>query len=483
MVNTPSGSMFVRSIDGSSYMKTGLKIFELLDSFVQEIGEENVMQVLSDNGSNYVLAGKYLEEKYPRLYWTPCAAHCLDLMLEDIGKLSTVKRAITRGQFLVGFIYNHTITLNIMRTFTEGAELIRSGDTRFATTFLTLQRLYKLKNNLRRMFVSEAWLNTKTSKEVKGKRACVVVLMTSFWNDVLYSLKAMRAIVTVLRLVDNEKKPAMGYIYEAMDRAKESIAKSFNGIESKYSDIFKIIDSRWECQLHRPLHAAGHFLNPQHFYNDPNIGKDTEVTDGLFACIQRLSIDEIENDKILSQIALYRKASGTFGMPSAVRMKETMSPVLSLTCSSSGCERNWSTFEQIHSKKRSKLEHQKLQDLVFVKYNQALLERFNSNDLIDPILLNNIDECYEWLQQNEDKNGILEDDLVLGEEGLTWEVVGNAIGANEPTRVTRHRLATLVSNGDEELEVEEEVFEIESSDEQDDINVVELRSEDEADVI
>lgn len=40
-----------------------------------------------------------------------------------------------------------------------------------------------------------------------------------------------------------------------------------------------------------------------------------------------------------------------------------------------------------------------------------------------------------------------------------------------------------MSNGDEELEVEEEEFEIESSDEQDDINEVELRSGDEADVI
>lgn len=66
------------------------------------------------------------------------------------------------------------------------------------------------------------------------------------------------------------------------------------------------------------------------------------------------------------------------------------------------------------------------------------------------------------MQQNEDGNEILEDDLVLGEESLTWEVVGNAIGANEPARVTRHhsRLDTLVSNGDEELEVEEEEFEI-----------------------
>lgn len=43
MANTPSGSMFARSIDGWRYMKTELKIFELLASFVQEIGEENVV--------------------------------------------------------------------------------------------------------------------------------------------------------------------------------------------------------------------------------------------------------------------------------------------------------------------------------------------------------------------------------------------------------------------------------------------------------
>lgn len=40
-----------------------------------------------------------------------------------------------------------------------------------------------------------------------------------------------------------------------------------------------------------------------------------------------------------------------------------------------------------------------------------------------------------------------------------------------------------MSNGDEELESEEEEFEVESSDEQNDINVVELRSEDESNVI
>ena len=46
--------------------------------------------------------------------------------------------------------------------------------------------------------------------------------------------------------------------------------------------------------------------------------------------------------------------------------------VLSLTCSATGCERNWSTFEHVHSKKRNRLEQQRLNALVFVKYNLQL---------------------------------------------------------------------------------------------------------------
>ncbi|KAI3724346.1 hypothetical protein L2E82_36118 [Cichorium intybus] len=37
---------------------------------------------------------------------------------------------------------------------------------------------------------------------------------------------------------------------------------------------------------------------------------------------------------------------------SALTLKKFAVKVLSLTCSSSGCERNWSVFEHLHSKKK-----------------------------------------------------------------------------------------------------------------------------------
>ena len=59
LVYSSRGTMFMKSIDASSMVKTGEKLFELLDSWVEEVGEANVVQVITDNASNYVAAGTY----------------------------------------------------------------------------------------------------------------------------------------------------------------------------------------------------------------------------------------------------------------------------------------------------------------------------------------------------------------------------------------------------------------------------------------
>jgi len=39
-----------------------------------------------DNVANYKVVGQMLMVKRRRLFWTPCASHCFDLMLEDYEK-------------------------------------------------------------------------------------------------------------------------------------------------------------------------------------------------------------------------------------------------------------------------------------------------------------------------------------------------------------------------------------------------------------
>ena len=57
-MNSPNGSIFIRSMDVSDVVKDANLLFKILDDLVEEVGEENVVQVVTDNASNYVKAGK-----------------------------------------------------------------------------------------------------------------------------------------------------------------------------------------------------------------------------------------------------------------------------------------------------------------------------------------------------------------------------------------------------------------------------------------
>ncbi|XP_075508774.1 uncharacterized protein LOC142545457 [Primulina tabacum] len=92
LVNGLKGSIFVESVDASSYSHTADKMYELLSKFVNRIGEQNVVQVVTYNASCNVRAGRLLENNFPHLYWTSCAAHYLDLMLEEIFKIPNLKK-------------------------------------------------------------------------------------------------------------------------------------------------------------------------------------------------------------------------------------------------------------------------------------------------------------------------------------------------------------------------------------------------------
>ncbi|XP_020202360.1 uncharacterized protein LOC109788112 [Cajanus cajan] len=157
-----------------------------------------------------------------------------------------------------------------------------------------------------------------------------------------------------------------------------------------------------------------------------------EIIRSLYDCINRL-LGDLEMEKIVhKELAHYKVASGMFGSTTAIVMRVEVAPaqwwrmygldtpylqqlairILSLTCSASGCERNWSIFEQVHTKRRNRLEHKRLHDLVFVKYNQALHQREEGED----------ERVHE------------------GDDDFTWRQVYQASGLDEPKQHTgRHK--------------------------------------------
>ncbi|XLR50165.1 hypothetical protein S83_000837 [Arachis hypogaea] len=222
-----------------------------------------------------------LMEKRKNLYWTPCAAPCIDLMLEDFEKkLALHKDTIAKGRRLTTYIYSRTSLIFLLQQYTKGRDLVRS--------------------------------------------------------------------------VDSEKNPAIKYMYSEIDRVKEKIKNN-------------IIDERWNKQLFKHLHAVGYYLNPQIQYS-PNFKVEYDVKKRLYDCLDILVVDPALIIIIDSQLEDFKSKAKFFSTDVVKNALKTKTPsqwwdsygdehpelqkftirVLSLTCSSSGCECNWSAFEMIN---------------------------------------------------------------------------------------------------------------------------------------
>ncbi|XLU50306.1 hypothetical protein S245_045120, partial [Arachis hypogaea] len=55
-----------------------------------------------------------------------------------------------------------------------------------------------------------------------------------------------------------------------------------------YIPIWDIIDARWGNQLHRPLHAAGYYLNPQIHYSS-GFKITYELKKQFYACMEKMT--------------------------------------------------------------------------------------------------------------------------------------------------------------------------------------------------
>lgn len=171
------------------------------------------------------------------------------------------------------------------------------------------------KNPLRLMFTSEEWTKCKWSRSVKGQVASAIVLSIPFWNSVTLCLNVFAPLVKVLRLVDGDRKPSMGFLHGELKQAKEDIKVAFKNVENNYKPILYIIDSKAEGRLNSPLHLAAYLLNPYYFYKDDDIEHDACAIDGFITCVERFFPGDLQMQLLLTQVELpkYKNKEGMFG--------------------------------------------------------------------------------------------------------------------------------------------------------------------------
>ncbi|KAI0499632.1 hypothetical protein KFK09_017840 [Dendrobium nobile] len=102
-------------MDASDIVKDATNLCSLFSEVVEWVGPKNIVQLVTDNVANYKKVGELLQTRFNNIYWSPCAAHCLNLILKDLGSMPLIEDLAKKASKVTIFAYNHIYVLAWLR--------------------------------------------------------------------------------------------------------------------------------------------------------------------------------------------------------------------------------------------------------------------------------------------------------------------------------------------------------------------------------
>ncbi|CAI5532855.1 unnamed protein product [Closterium sp. Naga37s-1] len=404
-------------VDSKTAKKTGDYLAGLIEGAIKTVGPKHVVQVVMDNASKNKNAANKLRLEYPHIFFTNCAAHCLDLMLHDIGKIPAIKRVLAQVHSVVMMIEGCASAVVLFRELFTKLSLVRPGATRFGTQVIMLGRFLEVKRALRVIVISEEWEGVVVARTKEGIEVRKLLLDDVFWDCRTAVLRHMTPVYEVLCAVDTRAQ-VMGQLYSLMleatvktTKAAEEAAAHFikrTGLllhkdKSTFLTAIKsIIARRWDAQMHNPLHAIGWLLNPRNQYIE-EVRNDPEIRKGMDEVIQARGGDVQQRVTLAAQVAQFHRGEGRLGshdarwaattLVEAGRMMDAewwflfggdvQAPQglavtsLSQPVTSSEVERYWSALARVQRRDRNRLTVQKMTDVTFVAFTRRACDAYD----------------------------------------------------------------------------------------------------------
>jgi hypothetical protein len=220
------------------------------------------------------------------------------------------------------------------------------------------------------------------------------VLKQNFWHRCQNYVHMVKDILKALRVFDG-REAAMGKAWLTMNNLKKHIFKLWNLPFNLPARIATTLEEnftkRWDMML-TDLYYAGALLN-LYLKDVLEIQENGDAKRALNRVVRKLcAILGVRFNDAMAELTKYEESRGPYSPVEAPDIREAhMEPhqwwhrvggnalpkivkcILSLTCSTSSCERIWSMYSFVHSKSRNRLGINKAEALVYIYTNSKLL--------------------------------------------------------------------------------------------------------------
>ncbi|GBG59084.1 hypothetical protein CBR_g24427 [Chara braunii] len=257
-----SKPVFIKCEDVSEGEKDATAVVAGWKRFFKEWGVDKVTAICTPSFAGNKSIARMLREdpEFVQIYWIPCTAHCMDLLMHDIGKKEWAVTIIDKGNKVVTFFRVHKWPRSQLRTQLlqrpdlECTCLLRPTQTRFGTNYVMLQRLQVCAKAIIRIVNGLAWEKMVWKGDIRGKALFVkeTVLDRAFWADVKKLTTLMKGPYEVLREVDKDVH-CLSRIYD-LARHLPIFVRSAPLGDKERDDILVDVKNRINMLL-SPIHA------------------------------------------------------------------------------------------------------------------------------------------------------------------------------------------------------------------------------------
>lgn len=409
IVTTPSPILY-KTMCTEAERHTGEYIAQEINTVLEEIGPAKVIGIISDSAAAMEKAKKIIHEKYPYIQGYPCAAHILNLLVNDIMKLKSFKNIEISCKEIVKEITSSHITL---ATFNK-IQMEKSGGqialklpvkTRWGSILKTISSLLQTKYALQLLIIMN---DNEKSLKISSKVGELCKDNNIFWPALENMKKMLEPIVKWLTILEGDGQ-TLSLVVEAFNDLQKEFStlqrietQERNPEEEEEEDILDILNKRRKmCLL--PIHFAANLLDPK--FTGQNLSPQEHLEAMKFLSDLCSNNPRFEENKltILNELSEYCAKSGLWandflwqvcssvshdsmnwwkGFCKKTELKNIALAVLGLPASSAATERSFSRYGFLHSAKRNKLTVERGGKLVYCSHYLSMKKR-NENLLID----------------------------------------------------------------------------------------------------
>lgn len=400
VILTPE-AVFFKTIELKDSREDSDYVADQVCNVIEEVNPEKVTVVITDNVEYNKVAWGKIKDRFPHIDCVGCGAHCLNLLMTDIGDLRSVIKLTKMAKILYKGIKNCRRASAVFqeaqkRLYVTPHTIKLPSKTRFWGIVILFETIYENKSAFQATVLEATTDPSPKDPEEKKKfylkkKVKNIALDDDYFFPRLSEwIAAMKPIASAIESIESDSSLLSEVPQWFADIEMKTIAAleaSTSGIDRFIPVVKGLIRERKEFAC-TEVHYAANLLDPRYKGATLKPPEKLQASEYISKLCDDLGMTEPKKQSVLSNLTEFRANAGIWALESVRNSFHGVKPalwwqvhcedeplmplavrLLTMPATAAAVERDWSCYTRTHTKVRNRLKNAKTEKLVAIQMN------------------------------------------------------------------------------------------------------------------